>query len=519
MGRKREQKVKGLQGDSLLLQRGGNMGGMRGMRGIGKLCKLPLLKVKSEAVLDRGVFGKIFSLLLITSFSFMMPAKGTTGGDLQSREELIARGQYLAEAADCLACHQGEGRDEPPYVGGHVIDSPIGQIVATNITPSKEFGIGHYSEQQFKDALTKGVRADGKGLYPAMPYTSYRAMSDEDLHALYTYFMYGVEPVDRKIPETKLSFPFSLRFMVKNVGLLFAQTPPDLSEMLSDSGRADEEERLSRGQYIVDTLGHCGMCHTPRNLFMAEDNRNNYLAGGMIGAWYAPNITSDPISGIGAWSEEELLHYFRVGNVPGKGQAGGEMSKAVEHGLRFLSDGDLKSVVAYLKQVPPIATQEGNRASFEYSGAENPPEVIYSAEDARLYASACASCHRLDGKGAYDNHFPSLAYNSAVGHNIPNNLVMAIIEGVDRKSEAGYAYMPAFGEALSDGEIAMLVNYISDHFGNPDVKVTESVVKTLRNGGERPIAVTLAPVLAWGGIGLGVLVLLLLGGWLLRRKS
>lgn len=231
-------------------------------------------------------------------------------------QALLDRGKYLATAGDCQACHRtSKDAEKLPLSGGYVIDSPMGAIISSNITPSRQYGIGNYTEAQFASALRDGVRADGANLYPAMPYTAYRGLSDADIHALYAYFMGAVQPVDEPVPATRLAFPFNQRWLMKGWNLLFLHAQPAPSQPTA-------EDPLARGRYLVDTLGHCGSCHSPRNVLMAE-SASQYLGGGSVGGWYAPNITSDAVSGIGSWSQDELAQYLRSGHADGKGQAAG----------------------------------------------------------------------------------------------------------------------------------------------------------------------------------------------------
>ncbi|MDW5500825.1 cytochrome c [Pseudomonas lundensis] len=410
--------------------------------------------------------------------------------------QIIARGKYLAVAADCAACHRGSAEHDAPYVGGYAIASPMGKIIASNITPAKETGISNYNEQDFRRALTQGIRRDGQPLYPAMPYSAYQGLSDADLHALYRYFMVGVTPVERALPATQLDFPFSWRYAILGWNWLF------LNNTSTHAAGANE-----RGRYLVDVLGHCSACHSPRNWMMAERG-DRYLAGGEVGGWIAPNITSDPVSGIGGWSQTELVQYLRTGRND-KAQAAGGMAEAVEHSLRLLSDDDLTAIADWLKQTPPITTVRATKAAYQYQGGG-----VDSASGAALYAISCASCHRLDAKGAYDGHFPALRHNSTVGSEQANNLVMVILHGVKRQGENIQTWMPGFVDSLDDRQVAELGNYVLQQFGNPAVKVTPAQVAQLRAGGETPLLIRLLPYLLWGGL---LLVLLALG-WLIQAR-
>lgn len=444
-----------------------------------------------------------------------------------SDQALIARGKYLATAGDCQACHRTpDDAVKLPLSGGYIIESPMGAIVSSNITPSKQHGIGNYSEAQFAAAVRDGIRADGANLYPAMPYTAYRGLSDADIHAMYAYFMHGVQPVEESVPPTRLAFPFNQRWLMKGWNLLFLQGEPAAAQPAS-------EDKLAQGKYLVDTLGHCGSCHTPRNVLMAESG-SQYLGGGSVGGWYAPDITSDPISGIGGWSEDELVQYLRSGHVNGKGQAAGGMAEAVEHSFRHLQDSDLHAMAAYLKTVPALRDAGQTQPRFAMQG--NPqvqPSTLEplvdrsqaamangsSVDGAQLYEGACASCHQPNGKGTADQFYPSLTHNTAVGDIRADNLVMAIVEGVHRETNDYKVSMPAFGEEMNNEQIAAVTNFVMTRFGNPDVSVTAQRVQQLRQGGAVPLLVRAMPYLLVAGAIAAVLVALLLALWWRRRSA
>jgi Cytochrome c, mono- and diheme variants len=441
--------------------------------------------------------------------------------------ELLARGKAVATAGDCAACHTAT--PSRPYAGGRAIGSPMGNIYASNITPSDTHGIGEYTEQQFADALRKGINAQGQHLYPAMPYTAYAGISDNDMHALYAYFMAGVKPDDNVVPETKLPFPYSMRWTMAAWNLLY----------LGDGfhhAAGSEDARIARGHYLVDTLGHCSSCHSPRTFLMAEDSAA-YLAGAKIDGWMAPNITSDPISGIGAWSEDEIAGYLKNGHVKGKGQAGGGMAEAVEQSLSHLSDDDLHAMASYLKTVKPIRDPADTKAAFEYAGTRAIPalgerepvrpdgaadpealRVATTTDGATLYAGACASCHQPGGQGTANQYFPSLSHNRAVGMSVPDNLVMAILHGIDRKGADLHVAMPAFARDMTDAQVAAVATYVEQHFGNPDVHVSEDIVADIRAGGPKPLLLRLTPYLMLGGVIVAALVLWLIVALARRRK-
>jgi D-sorbitol dehydrogenase (acceptor) len=469
---------------------------------------------------------KLFSLstLLAALLSTTLLNAQAADGDQQA---LVARGKYLATAGDCQACHRTrEDADKLPLSGGYVIDSPMGAIISSNITPSKQYGIGNYNEAQFAAAVRDGIRADGAHLYPAMPYTAYRGLSDADIHAMYAYFMQGVQPVEEAVPPTKLAFPFNQRWLMMGWNLLFLHGQPAASQPVA-------EDKVARGKYLVDTLGHCGSCHTPRNVLMAESG-SQYLGGGSVGGCYAPNITSDAVSGIGGWSEDELVQYLRSGHVAGKGQAAGGMAEAVEHSFRHLQDDDLHAMAAYLKTVPalreagqtqPRSALPGNPqalpTSLEPLIDRSPTAMTDSSsvDGAQLYEGACASCHQPSGKGTADQFYPSLTHNSAVGDVRADNLVMAIVDGVHRDTNDYKVSMPAFGEQMNNEQIAAVSNFVLQRFGNQGVSVTAQKVQVLRQGGPAPLLIKAMPYLMAAGAIVALLVLLLIVRLFRRRRA
>lgn len=406
----------------------------------------------------------------------------TTGAALSAEADpaLVEQGRYLAIAGDCGACHTTPGGKQ--MAGGLAIATPIGSIVATNITPSKTAGIGSYSLEQFADALRRGVRADGKPLYPAMPYTAYAKTTDDDVKALYSYFMLGVASVDERPAETtKLPFPFDIRLSMMGWNLLFLDTRP----FAPDPAQGPE---WNRGAYLVASLGHCGTCHTPRNIVMAEDN-SRLLAGADLGAWNAPNITSDANSGIGAWSVGDLVSYMRDGHATGKGQAAGPMAEAVDQSLRHLHDEDLKAIAAYLLTVPPIRDPADARPPSAWGAAGDQLAAIRGVvlppdqeqwSGPQLYDGHCATCHQAQGQGSFDGRLPPLFHNTTLGRPDGANLVMVILEGVHREPDVG---MPGFARELSDQQVATLGNFLLQQYGNPAARITADEVKTLRAGG------------------------------------
>ncbi|TQL17221.1 mono/diheme cytochrome c family protein [Zymomonas mobilis] len=445
----------------------------------------------------------------------------------------LERGAYLAKAGDCIACHRGNSVTAPPYAGGYAIASPMGSIVSPNISPSKTAGIGNYSEQEFSRAIRKGIRKDGAYLYPAMPYTAYAGLNDKDIHALYVYFMQGVAPVDEK-PQavTKLSFPFNIRLLMSGWNLLFLHDKP-----FKNNPKVSDE--INRGHYLVDTLAHCSTCHSPRNFFMAESSRR-YLTGAAVGGWYAPNITPDETEGIGSWSEEEIARYLKTGHVNGKAQAAGSMAEAIEYSLRFLSDADLRAMAAYLKTVAPqnLTGAKQSRFSFE---TRTPVHMVDiepvtsrtaaamsdsgSVDGQLLYENACASCHGRNGEGTADHFYPSLNHNSATGGLVADNLIMTILNGIERKTNDGIAGMPAYSDELNDSQIAAIANYVLTRFGNKAIAPisAQQVADFRANKSDPALLMKMMPWLL-SGAGFVFVVIIILGyfrikGLFHRRRS
>jgi mono/diheme cytochrome c family protein len=461
----------------------------------------------------------IFAALLCT---LALSAQAETA--TQADQSVIERGRYLAVASDCIACHTApRGK---PMAGGTSIASPVGAIVATNITPSKRFGIGNYTETQFADALRRGVRADGANLYPAMPYTAYSVMTDADIHALYMYFMKAVKPVDQATAETNLPFPMNIRLSMMGWNALFLNDRP----LPPAAGR---NEQWLRGRYLTEGPAHCSTCHTPRG-FLMQEKLDLQLSGAQVGPWYAPNITPHKTSGIGTWTQAELVTYLKTGRVEGKAQAAGSMAEAITHSFSHLTDDDLQAIAVYIQDRPAIADGKTPVQSTRFDqgkagnalpslrglpvGATTDEEV----RGAKIFSGSCASCHGYNGQGTRDGYYPSLYKNSATAGANANNLIATILYGVERETETGgHVFMPPFGNqpnalnALSNEDVAALSNYVLKYYGNASVKVTKDDVEVIRQGGPQSNLLLLARI---GMVAGGVLALALLS-WLLTRKK
>lgn len=404
--------------------------------------------------------------------------------------DMIKRGEYLATAADCGACHTAPGGR--PFAGGLPIGTPLGTIYSTNITPSMDFGIGRYTEQEFSRAVRHGMRRDGANLYPAMPYTSYAKLTERDIHTLYLYITQAIAPAEQRPPATELPFPMNIRASMIAWNLLFL----DKAAFVPDPSRSPA---WNRGAYLVQGAAHCSTCHTPRGLLMQEKG-DGALSGAQVGPWYAPNITPDPISGIGGWTKLELVTYLHMGRLSGKAQAAGSMGEAVEHSFQHLAAADLDAIATYIKTVPPVHVPADKASRFSAGNLFSElvtlrgSDGIASASEAdpsgaTLFQGNCASCHSAEGQGSKDGYYPSLFSNSATGARNATNLIATILYGVNRMTSEGQAFMPGFGghstdaNALSDRNIASLGNYVLTHYGSANTTITEQQVAEVRRGG------------------------------------
>lgn len=450
---------------------------------------------------------------------------------LAQEPDVQSRGEYLARAADCTACHTAEGGEA--FAGGYPFEMPMGTIISSNITPSKAHGIGDWSFDDFNNAMRHGVSADGRRLYPAMPYTAYAKLTLEDMQALYAYFMQEVAPVDSTPAETELTFPFNLPGLMLVWDTLFAN-----EEIFTPDAALSEQE--NRGKYLSDALAHCSSCHTPRNAFMAEDDAR-YFAGATIEGWRAPNITSDDISGVGGWSQQELVSYLQNGYAENKAQAGGPMADAVQHSFRFLQESDIQAIAAYLKTVPAIREPGQVTPAYAVTEAQPTPWTAYESapavsdseaytdtsttDGAVLYNLACAACHGINGQGSEDEANPSLLQNTAVGSSDPTNLLMAMVNGIQREGADGKSVMPAFADStqmihseLNNAQLAAVANYVTQTFGKGDAGLSTDEIALIRAGGESPWLIKHAAPLAIAGLLAGALIIVLLMVWLIRRR-
>ncbi|MGF6445922.1 c-type cytochrome [Paraburkholderia youngii] len=401
----------------------------------------------------------------------------------------IARGAYLAKAADCAGCHTAAPRvphpgaapeATPPFAGGLGMGSPFGTIYTSNITPDPQYGIGRYSYDDFARALREGIAPGGKRLYPAMPYPSFAKITDDDMHALYAYFMHGVQPVAMRAPQTRLPFPFNQRWVLMFWDWVFAPK----GQFKAD---AKHDAQWNRGAYLVQSLGHCGACHTPRGPAYEErgydESASAYLTGGTNDHWFAPNLSADPGSGLGRSSAADIVDFLRHGHGGGL-ITFGSMVQVVEDSTQYLNDDDLAAIAAYLKSLPSHAPSGNFNARS--SAAQQTVQALKTGDVERpgagIYASYCARCHQMDGAGV-PHKYPRLAGNPAVLSASSASLVRLLVEGGGSPhTESGPEphKMPSFAGKLTDTEMARVLTFVRTTWGNAGGPVTRNDVSDVR---------------------------------------
>lgn len=409
---------------------------------------------------------------------------GTATVQAADDPQLAARllhGEYLARVGDCAACHTAPGG--APFAGGLKMTTPVGAIYSTNITPDQQTGIGEYSLQEFSDALRKGVARDGTRLYPAMPYPSFAKISDEDVRDLYLYFTHQVQPVAQQNKDSDIPWPLNMRWPLAMWDLVFREDgtyQPD----------ATQSAEWNRGAYLVQGLGHCGTCHTPRGIGFQEKALNQsdsaYLSGGTLEGWHAANLRADTVSGLGSWSEQDITRFLKTGHN-NRFAAFGSMVDVVQDSTQYLSDTDLRAIAGYLQplradnQEKPLR-QNGATASLLANGDVGRP-------GAQAYLDNCAACHRSDGQG-YRDTFPQLAHNPALLSDDPSSLISIILNGSRTPITVGAPTgltMPDFGWRLNDEQIAQLATFVRSSWGNRAPPVTAAEVQEIRkNSASKP---------------------------------
>lgn len=388
---------------------------------------------------------------------------------------LVKRGEYLARVGDCIACHTGKGGQA--FAGGLPMETPIGKIYSSNITPDKTTGIGEYSLEDFDQAVRHGVAKSGDTLYPAMPYPSYAKVTPSDLKALYVYFMRSVKPASQRNRAADIPWPLSVRWPLSIWRGMYA---PAVVSNDSNAAEGTAADTRSRGRYLVEGLGHCGACHTSRAVTMQEksltDDGSTFLSGGVIDGFLAKNLRGDVNDGLGSWSQQDIVQLLKGGRN-GHSAAFGGMAEVVQDSTQYMSDADLNAIATYLKSLKPA---NASQTAFTYDDtvARQLRSGTNQSNGAMVFLNNCAACHRSTGLG-YTETFPALALSSTVNTEDPSSLIHIVLTGAEmpwtKPAPTHYA-MPAFAHRLSDQDVADVLSFVRSSWGNKAPVVTASMV-------------------------------------------
>jgi mono/diheme cytochrome c family protein len=380
---------------------------------------------------------------------------------------VVARGAQLALMGDCNSCHTRA--DGPAYAGGRPVPTPFGTLFSTNITPDPDTGIGRWSQAAFVRAMREGVDRRGRHLYPAFPYDYFTRASDEDLAALYAYFMTRT-PVRAPDVQNALRFPFNMRVLLAGWKALFLRPGP--MQLPKDSGPRE------RGAYLAEAIAHCGACHTPRNLFGATERSRPY-AGGEAEGWLAPALDASAPAPV-PWTADRIFTYLRQGAEKLHGAAAGPMAPVV-HNLAQVPEQDVRAIAAYVASFGRVTPEREQKADQLVAEAEHNPVPAASSDadatGARIYAGACAECHDGAGLSSSSRALP-LRLSTAVHAPDARNLLHFILKGLYPGEGESGPFMPSFANVLTDQQVVELARYLRATFGNE--KPWSNLDKTLR---------------------------------------
>jgi mono/diheme cytochrome c family protein len=388
---------------------------------------------------------------------------GWSGADPDSQAfDQIEKGHYLTTVADCYACHTVPEVGKP-FAGARGIETPFGVITSSNLTPDNDTGIGAWTDEQFDNAVRKGVRPDGSRLYPAMPFPAYTRMSRDDVLAIRAYLK-TVEPVHQPVKSNTLPFPFNIRAAMRAWDALYFSE----GEFQPDSRQSPV---WNRGAYLVQGPGHCTACHTPKTVLGGDKTTDN-LRGFNLQGWFAPDITGDNNQGLGQWSEADITGYLKTGHNR-MTAATGPMAEEVVNATSQYNDGDLAAIATYLKSLPQ---RQDNPAPVP---ANSPVMIAGQA----IYRDQCSACHGIDGRGVA-MLFPSLAQSALVRASDPTSAIHLVLRGgrsVATKQEPTAPGMPSFGWQLDDDQVAAVVTYIRNAWQMGATPVSADMVGKARS--------------------------------------
>jgi mono/diheme cytochrome c family protein len=365
---------------------------------------------------------------------------------------LVAKGAALAAIGNCATCHTAEGGKT--LAGERALDTPFGTVYSTNLTPDPETGIGHWSARDFRHAMHEGIGRDGRELYPAFPYDHYTRVTNEDVDAIFAYLM-SRDPLRAEIPENRMRVPRPFVAFWKSLYFKPGVLP-------SDSGH---DAQWNRGRYLAEGLGHCGACHTPRDVLGAEEPQRTF-AGGRVDGWSAPPLNAQSPSPH-AWTVENLTTYLRTGFDAQHGVAAGAMAPVVQN-LATVPEADVRAIAVYVASQMHGARQAESAATSSKSETEQVAEdavpdsfgaAASGADGAAIYRSACAGCHERARRGI------SLSLSTSITDTTSANLVRITLEGIAPLEGRGGGIMPGFAGALTDRQMAALAEYLRKEIG------------------------------------------------------
>ena len=410
------------------------------------------------------------SLRLLGVALATMVAGSALAVQFSSNPDLIREGEYLARLGDCVACHTTPGGKF--LAGGLKMKTPFGVIHSTNITPDREHGIGAYTFEDFDRAMRRGVARDGHNLYPAMPYPSFAKIAQDDMRALYTYLMHGVAPVSQPNKPNEMRFPFNIRLGLAGWNRVFLDDEP----FRYDSSHSPQ---WNRGAYIVEGLGHCGSCHTPRGIGFQEKAMSDagsdgkyFLAGADVEHWRAVNLRN-------IWTGPEIAQFLKTGQN-NRGTAYGGMAEVVHFSPQHFTPGDLAAIGEYIHALSPNPDETPGRDAVSVDVAQTNRE-IYASRAGLGYVQFCATCHQTDGKGA-THFFPPLAGNTSIQAKDSSSLIHVMLSGSTTPLTASSRHaftMPSYA-VLGDQEIAEIATFARTHWGNKGSPVTADQVHKMR---------------------------------------